>query len=620
MKEEKFIVYQLLPRIFGNINRECIPDGSLEENGTGKFSDITDGMLEEIKKLSVSHIWYTGVIEHATKTDFTRWGIRKDHPLIVKGEAGSPYAIKDYYDVNPYLADDPRNRMKEFEALVERTHRAGCKVIIDFVPNHLARGYRSDSRPEGVEEFGESDNKDVFFDPQNNFYYLPGTPLDVSRLPGYAAFCQAARPSGEPGPDGPASSCGDAGEVYREYPARATGNDCFSSAPGGMDWYETVKLNYGVDPATGASHFDPVPRTWKMMLEVLLFWADKKVDGFRCDMAEMVPAEFWHWAISRVKESYPEIVFIAEIYKPSLYGTYVRYGGFDYLYDKVGLYDMLKSVSRSASGLSGRGEGVHDTPASFISRCWQELGDLQPRMLNFLENHDEQRIASDFNLGNAFGAVPELAVSLMLNKAPFMVYAGQEFGERGMSAEGFSKIDGRTSIFDYCSVPSLARFVEGFRKNECLLTGEEREIYEIYKCLLRIAMREDAVRYGYTYDLEYANMDTPGFDPRRRFVFARRAGRSAQDPEHREEVVLVAADFAGTPGEVSVKLPRHFFQAWNIEPGKEYMCRDLLSGPLFSCGTAIARDASFTMRPEYDGIIVLPVKKYGISVMKFTLD
>ena len=585
MKDEKFIIYQLLPRTFGNPREECTPGGTWEENGSGRFADISDRVLEELRKLSVTHIWYTGVIEHATRTDFSRWGIRRDHPQVVKGEAGSPYAIKDYYDVNPYLAENPADRMAEFEALLRRTHRAGCRAIIDFVPNHLAREYGSDRRPEGKEDFGAGDRRDRMFDPMNNFYYLPGRALDLSRLP----------------------SCGT--DPYREEPARATGNDCFSAAPGAEDWYETVKLNYGVDPATGGKHFDPVPKTWRMMLEVLLFWAGKGVDGFRCDMAEMVPVEFWNWALARVKAEYPQVIFIAEIYRPDLYRTYIR-GGFDYLYDKVGLYDTLKAVSQSVSREWG---GI---PASAVTGCWQTLGTLQPRMLNFLENHDEQRIASPFNLGDAFRAMPELTVSLMLNTAPFMLYAGQEFGETGMQAEGFSGPDGRSSIFDYSCLPSAARFLKGLRENRCLLSGPEQELYGLYAALLRIAMQEDAVRTGYTYDLEYANADTPGFDPRRHFVFARRAGRSAACPAHPEEVVLAAVDFSGAAGTLPVKLPRHFFQAWNLPEG-EYLCRDLLAGPLFACDPVAAADTSRTLVLRPGNIVHLPVKKYGVCLMKF---
>lgn len=579
----KFIIYQLLLRVFGNTNEKCIPGGSFQLNGSGKFSSVSSKVLEEIKKLSVTHIWYTGVIEHVTKTSFEEFGIRRDNPVVIKGEAGSPYAIKDYYDVNPYLADSVCNRMKEFEALVERTHSAGLKVIIDFVPNHLAREYKSDSAPCGVEDFGVSDDSSAAFSPHNNFYYLPGQKLDLSGQINSAVSGDCATENACAGYDG-----------YYEYPAKATGNDCFSARPGVNDWYETVKLNYGVDYLCGRRcFFEPRPKTWNMMLEVLLFWAAKGIDGFRCDMAEMVPAEFWHWAIGEVKRRYPEIVFIAEVYNPALYGTYHYFGGFDYLYDKVGLYDNLKAITRSFTG-----EASCFSPASSITGNWQSLGDMQDSMLNFLENHDEQRVASDFNVGNPFGSIPELAVSLMLNRAPFMLYFGQEFGEKGMLAEGFSGVDGRTSIFDYCSAPLVARWLDSLLYGIDRLCAKEKELYDIYCRLLHIAMNEEAIRVGETFDLEYANFNTPGFNSNDCFVFARMARSTANGGP-----LIVAADFSQSSNSLPVKLPGHMFDFFNIASGS-YNATDLLTGATFS--VVLAPDST----------IDIPVTPYGIAVIK----
>ncbi len=586
---DKFIIYQLLIRVFGNTNENCVPGGSLSLNGSGKFSGITFSVLEEIKNLNVTHIWYTGVIEHTTGSDFSGYGIIPDDPALVKGEAGSPYAIKDYYDVNPYLADNVQERMAEFEDLLGRTHKAGLKAIIDFVPNHLARQYNSDSRPSGIKNFGAEDDPyaavaggSVGFFPDNNFYYLPGTRLDLSGI---------TKDSG-----------------YTEFPAKVTGNDCFSATPSVNDWYETVKLNYGTDyRGGGEKYFEPVPRTWHMMLDILRFWAAKGADGFRCDMAEMVPAEFWHWAVSRIKREYPEIIFIAEVYNPELYSTYLNYGKFDYLYDKVGLYDNLKIITQSNSGAGGvvnmKGEKREPySPACSITGNWQALVDMQNSMLNFLENHDEQRIASDFNIGDPFKAVPELVVSLMLNRAPFMLYFGQETGERGMLAEGFSGIDGRTSIFDYCAAPSVVRFL----KNS--LTGEEKELYAVYKKLFSVAMGERAIKSGDTYDLEYANMDNPGFNPGTQFAFARRSRKSVKNIAAPEELILIAVDFSQpSGGKVKVNLPGHIFDFWNIKQGVEYLCRNLLSG----------EDFNVSLNP---GICFeIPLDKYGAGIIKVNL-
>ena len=166
---DKIIIYQLLPRLFSNTTENCVKNGSIEENGVGKLNDINSHVLENIKSLGVTHVWYTGVIEHATKTDYTKYGIDRDNPNIVKGNAGSPYAIKDYYDIDPDLAVNIPKRMEEFEALVERTHKNGMKVIIDFVPNHVARQYHSDSKPVGIEDLGQGDDNTYFFKNINNF-------------------------------------------------------------------------------------------------------------------------------------------------------------------------------------------------------------------------------------------------------------------------------------------------------------------------------------------------------------------------------------------------------------------------------------------------------------------
>ena len=347
MKKKKAIIYQLMPRWFTNCTENCTPNGSMRHNGCGKFNEIDEARLRSIKSLGVTHVWYTGVIEHATATSYSRQGITPCNPHVVKGKAGSPYAIRDYYDVCPDLAVQVKNRMREFESLVDRTHRMGMKVIIDFVPNHVAREYESDAKPAGVQDLGEGDNPMMFFDPGNNFYYITG---------------QEFAPTGV--------DLGHGDDAYREFPARATGNDCYTAHPSRDDWYETVKLNYGVDPWNGSTHFSPIPPTWSRMLDILLFWAGKGVDGFRCDMAHMVPVAFWHWAIALVKQQFPDVIFIAEIYDVGLYHSYVNDGGFDYLYDKVTLYDTLRGIL------------CHGWPASDLTRCWQTVEGTQAAFIS----------------------------------------------------------------------------------------------------------------------------------------------------------------------------------------------------------------------------------------------
>lgn len=533
MADEKIIIYQVLPRLFSNMCDTCVPHGTYARNGAGKLNHFTPRVLREIKKLGANYIWYTGVIEHATKTDYSRYGITPDNKYVVKGEAGSPYAIKDYYDIDPDLAEDPRRRMQEFEALVERTHEAGLKVVLDFVPNHVARQYHSDSAPEGVEDLGAHDNKEMHFSPSNNFYYIPRQ-----------AFT-------------PQFYIGEGDDRYFEYPAKATGNDCFGAFPGECDWYETVKLNYGVDYMGGHRLcFDPIPDTWYKMLDILFFWCGKGIDAFRCDMAHMVPVEFWNWAISKVKDSYPSVLFIAEIYDVPLYRVYIERGRFDYLYDKVGLYDKLKGVL------------CHQVSAAQLTYCWQTVDGIGGHMLNFLENHDEQRFASDYFAGDADKVLPALVVATMMNTGPMMIYFGQELGERAEDAEGFSGRDGRTTIFDYWSVPTVRQWYDGGRCSAAKLTARQKRLRNLYKTVLNIGRSEPAVVHGDFFDLMYVNGENPRFNPHRQFAFLRK---------HAHELLVIIVNFDSRPAAVEVNIPPHAFDFMGITPG-EYAATDLISG------------------------------------------
>jgi len=522
MESSKVILYQIFTRLYTNRNTTRKAGGTIEENGCGKMNDFTPTVLKRISQLGVSHIWYTGVIRHATMTDYSRFGIPRQHPAVVKGRAGSPYAITDYYDIDPDLAVDVDKRMEEFEQLVERTHKAGMKVIIDFVPNHVARQYKSICKPRGVKDLGAGDNPEEGFSPQNNFYYCPG-----QRFTPYFDLYHGET------------------EPYLEEPAKATGNDCFHNAPGQNDWYETVKLNYGVDYYAGRlGHFDPVPDTWKKMTQILLFWAAKGIDGFRCDMAEMVPAEFWAYATKQVKEKYPELVFIGEVYNPGEYRHYIA-SGFDYLYDKVGMYDTMFQIIR----------GQQSTQA--ITGVWQQTDDIRQHMLYFLENHDELRIGSDFFAADGRKAVPALVVNALMQQNPFMLYAGQEYGERGMDREGFSGHDGRTTIFDYWSVDTLTRAAKK------QLSADEQQLYETYKKVLGIARKEKAVSEGASYDLMYANQQY-----HRQYMFLRKS---------KTGLLLVVANFDNTPAAVDVFLPAHALEFLGIRE-KTYTATDLLGG------------------------------------------
>lgn len=557
--KRKIIIYQVFTRLFGNRNTARVPNGTLRVNGTGKMSDFDAERLRRIHDMGFTHVWYTGVIRHATATDYSKHGIPRQHPSVVKGVAGSPYAITDYYDIDPDLADDIDQRMNEFQQLVDRTHQAGMKVIIDFVPNHVAREYHSIMKPEGVRDLGEDDDTGKHFSPSNNFYYCPGQP-----------FVSPVQPK-------------EGEEPYVENPAKCTGNDRFDNCPGRNDWYETVKLNYGIDycDAGGRSyHFDPVPNTWVKMTDILLYWASKDIDGFRCDMAEMVPPAFWAYATHIVKERYPRIVFIGEVYDTNQYRTYIQ-SGFDYLYDKVGMYDCLRDVI------------CDRRPASSITYYWQHVDDIRPHMLYFLENHDEQRIASDFFCGSGEKAIPAVIVAALMGNNPFMVYAGQEFGERGMDAEGFSGRDGRTTIFDYWCVDTIRRGYFDRRH----LSQDEMHLQLKYQQVLHIANREAAVREGEFFDLMYVNPQTWKFNPRHEYAFLRK---------FEDEVLLVVANFGPDRVNTSVNIPAHAFDFLGL-PEKEVRAIDLLTGE------------EMNIDLKKDGAVDIDLRPYTGRIYKFSI-
>ena len=555
----RIIIYQLLPRLFGNSTANCVANGTIEQNGCGKFNDITPKALRAIRDLGATHVWYTGVIEHTTRTDYSKYGIPTDHPAIVKGEAGSPYAIKDYYDNDPDLAVDVTKRREEFKALIERTHKAGLKVIMDFIPNHVARHYSSDNTPKGTYPFGEFDDKDAFFVGHNNFYYLGnqsyGCNLD-------------------------AKDCADA--EYSEEPLRATGNDCFGS-PSRNDWYDTVKLNYGIDYRTGNRCFSPVPNTWVKMLKILQYWAAQGVDGFRCDMVEMTPVEFWAWAVPKIKEEFPGMIFIGEIYQPHIYRLFIKHGCFDYLYDKVGLYDTLRGV------MNGQ------TSANDISYTLQATADIRHNMLTFLENHDEQRIASDFFAAKAERALAAFIVSAAIGTQPFMLYAGQELGEKGMDKEGYSGVDGRTTIFDYWSVDTLRRWKGDGSYTGELLTEEEKSLQAFYSNLLNLCNSNEALREGLFYGLQYANPYSDKYDSNHIFSFLRGT---------ENELLLIVTNFSGIDKECDVTIPEEAFAFYGISyTDKTRKAKELLSGNVMELPLN-AYDAVSVTVPANSGVII----------------
>ena len=527
----------MLPRLFGNMNDHCVRDGSLAQNGCGKFADITDDVLHSLVQLGATHVWYTGVIRHATQTDYSRYGIPRNNAHVVKGKAGSPYAIVDYYDIDPDLAVDVRLRQDEFDALTSRTHQAGLKVILDFVPNHVAREYHSIAKPDGVSDLGESDDTNQFFSPNNNFYYLTGQSFT------------------------PTMGCGD----YHEAPARATGNDCFTASPGKYDWYETVKLNYGIDPWNGSHHFYPIPDTWHKMLHILLYWASRGIDGLRCDMAHMVPVEFWHWAIAQVKQQYPHMVFIAEIYDVALFDSYINYGGFDYLYDKVTLYDTLVNVL------------TNNYSTGELTQCWQTVNPWRDHMLHFMENHDEVRVASAHFCDDPVIALPSLVVSATIDCGPMMIYNGQELGEKADEAEGYRGADGRTTIFDYWSMGTVRQWLAKGKLN-----GRHR-LRDYYKKVLRLCNQEPAISEGEMFDLMYVNPNL-----HRQYAYLR---------HHDGQLLLIVANFADHVATVDVTVPSHAFEHLHLAAG-EYRGNELLHGDKSQFHLTPDQPLTLTIRPN----------------------
>ncbi|MDR1896845.1 MAG: alpha-amylase family protein [Prevotellaceae bacterium] len=539
----KIVIYQLLVRLFGNKNTNNIFYGSIRENGCGKFNDINNAALCELKRMGITHIWYTGIIEHATTTNYSAFGISADNPYVVKGKAGSPYAIKDYYDTDPDLASQPNSRMSEFEALIERTHKSGLKAIIDFVPNHVARTYKSDVKPNGTEDLGESDNTNVFFHKDNNFYYIPGESFKVP---------ENYNPCGDNYLHPPKNN------KFDEYPAKASGNNVFTASPKIDDWFETVKLNYGIDYSTGTTHYQPIPDTWHKMLDILLFWANKGIDGLRCDMCEMVPAEFWRYAITEVKKQYRNIIFIGEAYSPENYRKYIL-SGFDYLYDKSGLYDLLRAAITGYSGL----DKLQDYFNSAIKG-------IEQHMLTFLENHDEQRFASPQFAGSPEKAIPLMTLVATLHPAPVMIYFGQEIGVTAAGATGFSGDDGRTSIFDYTSIPEIQQWANNGKFDGALLSPKQIELRNFYVKLLNLCNSEEAIKNGKFGNLfnSNANGQSQGFNQYMNYAFTRYTPTD-------KLIIFITIDADNSPN-LYLKIPEELFTDMGLYKNLHYVAKDIL--------------------------------------------
>ena len=562
-------IYQLFVRTFGNKNKDVVFDGDKSQNKCGTFADINDKALDALMALGITHIWLTGVIRHSSMTAYPELGIKSSNPLITKGKAGSPYSIMDYYDIDPDLAVNPQNRMEEFEDVMQRIHDKGMKVIIDFIPNHLAREYKSLCKPMDMEDFGVNDNKNVAFAKDNNFYYCPNQQLVI---PGQQStvtelvevpWLRQAQPT-----------------QFLEFPAKASGNDVFSPNPSVNDWYDTVKLNYGVDYQNNNRCFEPIPNTWYKMLDIMTYWCEKGVDGFRVDMAEMVPVEFWRWSINMLRENY-EPIMIAEIYQPHLYKEFI-YAGFDYLYDKVGLYNTLENIYR------------YGQRADSITKVWNELQGLGDVMLRFMENHDELRLASEHFIGDAFKALPAVAMAALMNRGPFMIYNGQESGEDAKGAPGFSGDDGRTSIFDYAVMPKHQNWMSDGKFDGSDFTDEQKRLFGFYSKLLNFRLNSDAINKGAFYDLMWVNPWYSNFDPQYVYAFLR---------YHDEDRLLVVVNFNQNESRYcEVKISEdavEFMRLRTTDNGKQSTATDLFTGEKieYELETLGTRGIAMTLEP-----------------------
>ena len=546
----KIVIYQVFTRLFGNTNTTNKPWGTIEENGVGKFRDFTPKALREIRELGVTHIWFTGVLHHDVIRDYTAFGISNDDPDVVKGRAGSPYAIKDYYNVDPDLATDPAKRLEEFRALVQRSHEQGLKVIIDIVPNHVARNYHSISKPEGIRDFGENDNKTVEYDRNNNFYYLPGSPFQVPQL--------SEKPLGgekHPMADG----------KFDENPAKWTGNGSRLAQPRADDWYETIKVNYGIRP-DGSNDFESlpagydqkpnldhyafwqnktVPNTWLKFRDICLYWLKFGVDGFRFDMAEMVPVEFWSFLNSTIKKEFPGTTLVAEVYNPSLYRSYIHTGKMDFLYDKVAFYDTLKKIMQGKA------------PAERLVKVQSDLADIEHHLLHFLENHDEQRLASPAFAGNALKGKPAMVVSATISTSPTLLYFGQEVGEAGAQNAGFGKPT-RTSIFDYIGVPAHQRWMNEGAFDGGKLSREEKSLRAFYKQLLNFTITSPALMGSYS-EIQSYNKEKSLLYSDKVFSFLRWSTN--------QKLVIVANFDSTKSADFELAIPGRMIKTWNLKEG-----------------------------------------------------
>ncbi len=220
-------------------------------------------------------------------------------------------------------------------------------------------------------------------------------------------------------------------------------------------------------------------------------------------------------------------------------------------------------------------------------------------MLNFLENHDEQRIASDFFAGSATKGIPGMIVAATMNTNPVMIYFGQELGERGMDKEGFSGMDGRTTIFDYWSVDSIRNWRNNGAFGTTKLTEEQNSLRKFYLQLIKVAREEECIHSGKFFDIMYANYENPAFNSTKQYTFLRSSGN---------EFILVVANFDSYNADISVHIPEEAFYYTGIDPQKVKSAKELLS------------KKNFKLNTNWNKSLILSVEAYSGKIIKFSMD
>jgi glycosidase len=561
----KPVIYQLVVRYFGNTRGANVVDGDIHENGCGQFADINDRAIAELGRLGVTHVWLTGVLRQATLTDHSSIGLPPDPPDIVKGRAGSFYAVRDCVDVCPDYAVHPERRMAEFEALLGRIHAAGLRVLIDLVPNHVSRNHASDAE---CFDFGRGDDQSQFFTPTNNFYYLvdpPGRALTLPKPahwnpPGVVFGGPFEREDGRPG-----------------HTPKATGGDDYTQVvqtqPSENIWYETIKLNYGYDFRTQQGHYDPLPRTWRMVDALIAFWQRKGVDGFRCDFAHYVPSEAWAYLIGRARQPNAAAFFMAESYPypgsadPVHHQSQLIDAGFDAVYHSRA-YDALKRIYQ------GHGVDAYEREMSALDDR------SRPHYLEYLENHDERRIPSpivahaspgDSGFGSSHAAHQLAPLQLLYSQGPVLVLNGQEVGEPGAGATGFKGDNGRTTLFDYWRMPSFARWVNDHAYDGGQLDSGSAALRRYYRDLLGLCQHPSITGSGYwSLGSRHGADHGPGVS-KWLYAFARYAPGSGR-------LVLVVANFRPDSAEAGqLRVPRELTRAAGVADGTSLHVRLILN-------------------------------------------